>query len=197
MSNQHRSTQHAPNPRPDRQGTPTFGTSVPRGNRRAPCIVFAYGSNLFQKRMAGRIPSATVLGPAVLPGHELRFHMQSTDGSAKADAYRTADPTHRVAGVLYRISPAELSILDHYEGGYTRQLHPFRPEGGEETGGRVRAWTYHARPERIDPELRPFDWYHRFVVAGARSHGIDPKYVERLTRIPVVQTGGQAPHLLR
>ncbi len=161
----------------------------------SPCLVFAYGSNLFEARMVARIPSARVLGPAVLPGHDLRFHMRSTDGSGKADAHFTNAPIHQVAGVVYRIEPGELSVLDHYEGGYIRRLHPFRLQG-RTNGQPTPAWTYHARPERIDPRLRPFDWYHRFVVEGARSHRIAPDHVQRLQQVQVIRTGGGAPHPL-
>ncbi len=159
------------------------------------CLVFAYGSNLFEARMVARIPSARVLAPAVLPGHDLRFHMRSTDGSGKADAHFTNAPIDQVAGVVYRIEPGELSVLDHYEGGYSRRLHPFHLQG-RTNGQPTPAWTYHARPERIDPRLRPFDWYHRFVVEGAQSHRIAPGHVQRLKQVQVIRTGGGPPHPL-
>jgi gamma-glutamylcyclotransferase len=168
----------------------------------APCHVFAYGSNLFTDRMVRRVPSAQVVGSATLPGHRLAFHMRSTDGSGKADATPSAAGEHRVEGVIYRLHPVHLEGLDRVEGGYLRRVHRFRLAGGgmvpkmggvegygevgTGTVGVIRAWTYHARPERIEPGMRPFRWYHELVVKGARSHGLSPAYVAGLEGVPVL-----------
>lgn len=148
--------------------------------------VFAYGSNLYPERMVGRVPSAEVVGRASLARHDLVFHMRSTDGSGKADAWFTGDRSHRVEGVVYRVDPRDLPRLDRAEGGYSRRLRPFRI--GKHAGV-VQAWTYHACPERVQPGVPPFDWYHELVVEGARRHGIDSTYIQRLTGTRVVSTG--------
>lgn len=168
----------------------------------APCHVFAYGSNLFTERMVRRVPSAQVVGPATLPGHRLTFRMRSPDGSGKADAAPSATRDDRVEGVIYRIHPVHLAGLDRVEGGYLRRVHRFRCEAdgvgleARETEGlrkaiagavsEIRAWTYHARPERVEPEMQPFRWYHELVVEGARSHGLPPAYVEGLEGVPAL-----------
>lgn len=168
----------------------------------APCHVFAYGSNLFTERMVRRVPSARVVGPAALPGHRLTFHMRSTDGSGKADAAPSATREDRVEGVIYRLHPVHLAGLDRVEGGYLRRVHRFGLEVGEvarearqteglrrarSNGVRViRAWTYHARPERVEPGMRPFRWYHELVVKGARTHGLSPAYMAGLEAVPVL-----------
>ena len=46
-------------------------------------IYFAYGSNLCFPRLRARVPGVRALGPALLRGHELRWHKRGTDGSGK------------------------------------------------------------------------------------------------------------------
>lgn len=157
------------------------------------CYVFAYGSNLFVERMVGRVSSAEAVGLASLPRHQLRFHLRSAvDGSGKADAFFTGDPEDRVEGVVYRIDSRQLQELDRHEATYHRTLHEVwlkEDEASDGRGGsRVPAWCYHALPGRIDPDVRPFDWYHELVLEGARRHALPPEYVEALAAVSVVVT---------
>ncbi len=156
------------------------------------CYVFAYGSNLFIERIVGRVSSAEPVGLASLPRHELRFHLRSAvDGSGKADAFFTGDPEDRVEGVVYGIDSRQLQELDRYEATYQRTLHEVRLKEDEASDGgarRVPAWCYHALPGRIDPDVRPFDWYHELVLEGARRHALPPEYVEALAAVSVVVT---------
>ncbi|MDT8410777.1 MAG: gamma-glutamylcyclotransferase [Wenzhouxiangellaceae bacterium] len=46
------------------------------------------------------------------------------------------------------------------------------------------ARTYRAIP--VDPSLKPLDWYKRFVVHGAREHGLPDHYVAALARTPAI-----------
>ncbi len=66
--------------------------------------VFAYGSNLCQRRMVARVPSARVVGVGRLSGHILRFHKRSTDGSAKATS--RAIEQGALASGLYLVPPS-------------------------------------------------------------------------------------------
>ena len=55
-------------------------------NPDAPTLLyFAYGSNMSSVRLRARVNSAQPLGVARLPGHRLRWHMHSLDGSGKCD----------------------------------------------------------------------------------------------------------------
>lgn len=146
--------------------------------------VFAYGSNLFAARMIGRIPSTQVVGRAALVRHRLRFHMRSTDGSGKADAHFTGKPEDVVQGVIYRIAAEHLAVLDRIESGYLRKSHVFERADGAPP---LDAWTYHARPNRIDPRLRPYAWYHRYVWSGARAHGLPSGYLARLQEVVTIR----------
>ena len=146
--------------------------------------VFAYGSNLDAERMVGRVPSARVVGPSTLPGHELRFHKRGwKDGTGKADAFRTDVADAVVHGVVYEVDERELADLDVYETGYERCLLSF-DVAGEQGRQRVDAWVYLALPEVIDDALLPTAWYLQYVVTGAKAHRLPDSLVERLERQP-------------
>src|SRR5882762_8602678 len=133
-------------------------------------LYFAYGSNMCTGRLRHRVPSANPVRIAKLLNHSLRFHKRSDkDGSGKTDAYFTGERENVVWGVIFEIDSAERVQLDRYEGlghGNSEKrvtvidvdgnLHPVFMYGAEET--------------HIDPALRPYSWYKRFVVEGARQH---------------------------
>lgn len=62
----------------------TVGPAPGNGN----ILYFAYGSNMSSARLRARVPSCRPIGIAFLPGHELRFHKRSKDGSGKCDAFQ-------------------------------------------------------------------------------------------------------------
>ena len=138
---------------------------------------FAYGSNLHRGRMVARVPSARTVGTAPLDGHALRFHKRSlVDGSGKCDALLTGNPADRVYGAVYAIRATERSLLDAFEGpGYAVVERTVRIDGRE-----LPVFLYCARSEAIADGLAPYDWYHGFVVQGARQHGLPGDYVTRL-----------------
>jgi gamma-glutamylcyclotransferase len=45
------------------------------------------------------------------------------------------------------------------------------------------AWVYVAKKPKDDPTLRPYTWYKRFLVEGAREHTLPPEYIVDLERI--------------
>jgi gamma-glutamylcyclotransferase len=137
---------------------------------------FAYGSNLRTVRLLERTPSATVVGTGKLDRHELRWHKAASDGSGKCDVVQTSDPTRYVLGVVYEISAHEKPVLDAAEAlgtGYAqKEVHV------QMSDGVMLAQLYYAL--RIDPHAVPYDWYKALVVTGAKEHGLDPDYVQRL-----------------
>jgi gamma-glutamylcyclotransferase len=126
-----------------------------------------------------RVPSARVFSIGVLARHVLRFHKKSRDGSGKANAYATQSDVEEVWGVVYEINENELAALDEAEGkghGYDRrEVCVTVPKGDK-----IVAWVYTANGESIDDSLRPYGWYKRFVVEGARQHGLPSPYVESI-----------------
>ena len=69
--------------------------------------MFSYGMNTNLKGMSHRCPTATVLGPAILPDYQFRFRLH-------ADI--EPSPGAEVAGVLWNISEDDLYALDILEG---------------------------------------------------------------------------------
>ncbi len=144
-----------------------------------PLAYFAYGSNMLSRRLLARVP-AQPIGPAVLIGHELRWHKVGSDASGKCDVVPSRTAGQMVHGVLYRMAAEHKPLLDQIEGlgqGYDeRQTVLQGPQG------LVRAWYYSAT--HIDAGLRPFDWYKAFVVDGAREHGLPADYIAALHAMP-------------
>jgi len=153
-------------------------------------VSFAYGSNMPVARLRERCPSARAIGIAELPGHELRWHKRSSDGSGKCDVVASADPDASVFGVLYEIALREKAALDRAEGlgaGYEEIEIEVRCGGSP-----VVAKAYLATD--TDSALRPYTWYRALVVAGAKEHGLPAHYVERLESVPANEDENQARH---
>jgi hypothetical protein len=147
-------------------------------------LYFSYGSNLSASRLGARISAVRKVAVGVLEGHQLRFHKVShSDGSAKCDAFETGDAGHVVLGAVFDVTAADRLSLDHYEGlhrGYeTRDIRVRLDDGSS-----LAAFTYCAT--RIDPALRPFDWYREHVLRGAREHGFPHAYIQWIEAIECV-----------
>ncbi|MDE2907486.1 MAG: gamma-glutamylcyclotransferase [Acidobacteriota bacterium] len=143
-------------------------------------LYFAYGSNLSSERLRARVPSARVRGRGRLLHHRLSWHKIGRDGSGKCDIVPTDTPSV-VWGVLYDVARVEKPALDAVEGlgiGYFEKEVQIATDDGKRP-----ALTYHANPERIDPTLRPRDWYKDYVVRGAREHGLPADYIRVLEQI--------------
>lgn len=138
-------------------------------------VYFAYGSNMSTPRLRERMPSCKALGIATLPGHALRFHKRSTDGSGKCNAVATGDE-NSVIGVLFSFDPAERAKLDKAEGVGSGYEHATVTVINDQ-GRRRKVLTYLATPDYIDDNLKPYAWYKDFVLAGGREHDLPPGYI--------------------
>jgi gamma-glutamylcyclotransferase len=141
---------------------------------------FAYGSNMLTRRLWARAPSARPVTVARLPGHELRWHKASHDGSGKCDVVPAAAPRAAVLGVVYEIPIGEKAALDKAEGlghGYAERQVLLETDVGQ-----ILAWIYYATS--IDPSAVPYTWYKALVVAGAREHSLPEAYVNALEAVP-------------
>ncbi|MEA3417894.1 MAG: gamma-glutamylcyclotransferase family protein [Campylobacterota bacterium] len=144
---------------------------------------FAYGSNMSQKRLCARVPSADFIVVALLVEHELRFHKIGKDGSAKCDAVHTGDTEHAIIGVLYKICETHKPILDQIEGlgkGYEEKIITVVTDDGEH----LEATTYYAT--HIDPERQPFHWYKEHVLRGTSEYDFPSHYVQAITDVKSV-----------
>jgi cation transport regulator ChaC len=141
---------------------------------------FAYGSNMFGRRLAARTPSAVRIATALVEGRRLTFDKVSTDGSGKCDIEATGNPADRVYGVVFRIATAEGRRLDEAESlghGYRKdEIMVVTSEGT------LAAMTYIATEK--DPKRRPYDWYKAFVVQGAAENALPAAYIELIRTVP-------------
>jgi AIG2-like family len=153
-------------------------------------LYFAYGSNMCTGRLRRRVPSAAFLRIAKLVGHSFRFHKRSTDGSGKGDAFETGNPLDNVWGVIFDIDEREKRTLDEVEGlglGYEEKTASAFDESGHEH----RVTLYFAATNSIDNTLRPYSWYKRFVVDGARQHALPNEYIDAIAALPDMEDSDQ------
>ena len=143
-------------------------------------LYFAYGSNMFARRLAARIPSAVRITTAFVEGHRFAFDKVSTDDSGKCDIEATRNPADRVYGVIFRIATAEERALDGAEGvghGYRKaEITVVTFEGT------LAAMACIATNK--DPKRRPYDWYKAFVVQGAAENAFPATYIELIRTVP-------------
>jgi hypothetical protein len=141
-------------------------------------LYFAYGSNMSERRLRQRVPSAEKISVATLPGHQLVFHKKSEkDRSGKCDAYPTLGSNDVVIGVLFKLDPLEKLSLDSAEGlgvGYeARTIGVVLDEGSI-----YEAFAYFAIC--IDPSLRPYHWYKEHVLRGAVENRFPERYIRSI-----------------
>ncbi len=142
-------------------------------------------------RVRARVASAATLATACLSHHRLVFHKRGADGSAKATLMETGRKIDRVWGVVLTIDRSERPVLDEYESGYdVREIV---------VANRLTQFstiTYMARAEAIDRSLKPFSWYHDYVLSGARQHRLPDEYVEYLQSFDSIPDPDQKRHWL-
>jgi gamma-glutamylcyclotransferase len=143
-------------------------------------LYFAYGSNMFTRRLAARTPSAVRITTAFVEGRRLAFDKVSTDGSGKCDIEGTGNPTDRVYGVVFRIATAEERALDKAEG----VGHGYRKDDITVVTfeGKLVAMAYIATKK--DPKHRPYDWYKAFVLQGATENALPTAYIDLIKAVP-------------
>ena len=147
---------------------------------------FAYGSNMSLKRLKKRVCSAKATERGVLRCHRLAFHKVSRkDGSSKCDIPR-AKEADVVWGRVYHINAEQKELLDCYEGlgrGYENKCVTVKLD----SGCTVCAMTYYVEdPTRTNPKLKPYTWYKRHVLVGAKEACLPPDYVENIEKIEAI-----------
>jgi hypothetical protein len=137
------------------------------------------------------VPSAAELVVARLSGYTFHFHKRSDDGSGKGNAVETGNELDVVYGVLFGIDPREKGDLDTAEGvghGYIETSAVLT----DNDGNRHEAFMYVAAENSTDDTLSPYSWYKRFVVDGARQHGLPPDYVAGIEVMPATEDPDRA-----
>lgn len=136
---------------------------------------------MYTARLQARCASARFYAAGWADGFELMFAKRSVDGSGKATIWPCTARNARVHGVVFNLNTDELDALDRIEGrgqGYSR-IDDFKVTT-EPGGVPVHAVTYIAEAAYIDEDLRPYDWYLRLAIAGAREHRLPKAYVDVL-----------------
>jgi hypothetical protein len=142
-------------------------------------LYFAYGSNMHRPMMRRRCPGARPHGRAVLAGW--RFILMRNGYASVAPA---AGARHAARGVLWRLTPRDVAVLNAYEnldGGLYRAVSlPVRAGHAS-----VRALVYvgNTRAGRRRLRERAGPGYRGLIVDAAREAGLPPQYIRNLQRI--------------
>ena len=142
---------------------------------------FAYGSNMSLKRLRERVPSAKPIARGILRCHRLEFHKKSKDKSGKCDIVLSS-AVDVVWGRVYEIDDKQKKCLDRAEGlsyGYCEKHVTVELD----CGTAVRAVTYYADPKKTNPCLKPYTWYVRHVLIGAKEAHLPPDYIKCLEAV--------------
>jgi gamma-glutamylcyclotransferase len=141
-------------------------------------LYFAYGSNMSERRLRQRVPSAQKVSVATLPEHRLCFHKKSQrDGSAKCNAHLTLNTCDEVLGVLFELNWSEKYSLDCAEGlglGYEERTISVTLRDGRI----YEAFAYFAMT--MDSSLSPYHWYKEHVLRGAVENGLPERYIKSI-----------------
>ena len=136
------------------------------------------------KKIKARCPSAEKIEPVkhsqyMIRNHIFKFHKKSSkDFSAKGDAERTNNIDDVVYGVLFSIKDEEKWKLDKEEGFGRGYLEKTIDVIDEKTSDVTPAIIYFATD--IVPNLKPYDWYKRQTVKGARDNGLPEEYIKEI-----------------
>lgn len=142
-------------------------------------LIFSYGSNMFNPRLKNRVPSAEVLGIGKLSGYILEFSKASKDGSGKATIVETKEKKDVVWGTLSVIEKSEKPLLDKVEGlnkGYVER----HAQISTETEEQLLASFYVAEESAKNLTLKPYCWYKKLLVEGAKLNNLPGEYIKAL-----------------
>jgi gamma-glutamylcyclotransferase (GGCT)/AIG2-like uncharacterized protein YtfP len=139
---------------------------------------FAYGSNLDQEQLRGRIGDVNIIGKAVLHEHTIKFNKQSRDGSGKANIVN--QDTSDVEGVIFNFTEEQFKKMDKSEVGYHRKQVSLAFEDRQ-----VKAITYAADSEKINDTLTPTKEYLQIIIGGAKNFELSDAYQKMLATFSI------------
>ena len=141
---------------------------------------FAYGSNLNVRFMQIYCPSAAFLMKAELPNYRVDFlHYSEKRQGGISSIIET--PGEMVHGVIYDVKDDEIKAMDILEsvpeGLYRRETFLVLGEDGSWQA----ADLYHVTNPR--GPYPPSKGYLEDMIEGAKEHGLEPVYVEKLVSL--------------
>jgi len=142
---------------------------------------FAYGSNMDQDRLRGRINSFHSRKHAILDGYNLVFNKRDSSypGSGFANIVKGEG---RVEGILYEIDETSLKTLDYYEG---FPAHYNRIEVEVECEGKpLKAWVYVANENKVEEGLKPKKEYLNHLLKGQDL--LSKEYFKKLQAVKTI-----------
>ena len=154
------------------------------GSKAQTVLFMAYGSNMSSRRFRERLgwldveetKFAEITAPkkATLTGYRLEFnkpHGESPDPEGLANIVE--DQNAAVEGVVYQLTQPALEYLDVIETGYKRKQVSVTVNAKNDN-----AMAYVAETTREG--LKPTKALIEMLVEGAREHGLDESYIEKL-----------------
>lgn len=147
---------------------------------------FAYGSNMLKSRFenqyknSDKIGDVIDLGICILKDYEITFNKKSyVDLSGKTNLVEAKGAV--TFGVLYKLTPFQMNLLDKIEGGYNR-ISVFLNWNEEITS----AQTFIAR--KTQEHIYPTKKYLAYLIEGAIEHKFPDSYIKWLESQRVVES---------
>ncbi|XP_049885734.1 gamma-glutamylcyclotransferase-like isoform X1 [Pectinophora gossypiella] len=148
---------------------------------------FAYGSNLYDKRIHVNNPSAVFYSVAVLRDYRLDFNMSSKLWRG-APATICNDPGGSVWGALWVIQQSDRKHLDNQENIYYPTFVPVTTIDGKKLQALVYIQYYQPKKlpswKDLPMERRPSITYINVMITGAVKVGLPLQYNKMLCTIP-------------
>jgi len=140
---------------------------------------FAYGSNMDPDRMKERGVNFSKREHAILEGWRLEFNKVSSRNLKEGYANIVRDENSIVEGVLYEITDSDLKVLDRYEG-YPSHYERIKVVVRMDSGEKVEAVTYIAKPDKVKDGLKPSREYLSHLLKGCDL--LSEEYWKKLRR---------------
>jgi gamma-glutamylcyclotransferase (GGCT)/AIG2-like uncharacterized protein YtfP len=159
------------------------------GNDNGKTFYFAYGSNMDVESFEQKYKTAKALRLAYLQDYQLFFDKYSeNDSSAVADIRPKKDS--KVFGILYKIDPSEIGLLDKQEGGYKK----LTTKVYDANGNVYEAFSYTVIKKNNIEVIPSIQYIHKIVVGLKDGMALGPvennplqsdlyQYIKRVTAL--------------
>ena len=141
-------------------------------------LYFAYGSNMYRKRLSDRIGFIDKWDNGTVLKKQLSFNKLGQDGSGKANLIDQED--EKAYGVIYQVNESDLIKLDRFEVGYERKTLKVQSDNN----GYVKAILYLAN--NLQDFISPNKEYMNHILRGAEENGLKQNYIDYLKSIPTI-----------